>query len=172
MQAQAIMLLAGNGPPVTSTAPPPAAPVQASVLPMSNVLDRFVVSKPYCATPLRSSPVPISPIPISVSHNAARMNKDLTAMKPTGILASTSNRSVPSKGVNSIRSIPATPFLSSGTLLISHKILGTKSCGILFIRGVTCAQYLFALCLMFHADTVPQFRRKSLARFLEKRKER
>ncbi|KAK6148228.1 hypothetical protein DH2020_019140 [Rehmannia glutinosa] len=46
-KAQAIMLLAGNGSPMTSTAPAPAAPVQANSIPRSNVLDGFVISQPY-----------------------------------------------------------------------------------------------------------------------------
>ncbi|KAK6123616.1 hypothetical protein DH2020_042648 [Rehmannia glutinosa] len=99
-KAQAIMLLAGNGPPMTSTAPAPAVPVQANSIP--SVL---------------AGPVP----------------KETNAVKPAGVLLSSSNIAQPLKVVNSLGSVN-TNFLSS--------------------------------------DTVPQFRRKSLARFLEKRKER
>ncbi|KAL0364480.1 UNVERIFIED_CONTAM: protein TIFY 6B [Sesamum angustifolium] len=95
-KAQAIMLLAGNGPPATSSITVPAVPVQAS-MPKTSVLDGFVVSQPY-----------------------------------GGLLVS-SNKVEPLKVVNS-QAPASSNFLPSGT--------------------------------------VPQFRRKSLARFLEKRKER
>ncbi|KAL6559331.1 hypothetical protein OROGR_004448 [Orobanche gracilis] len=49
-KAQAIMLLAGNGPSTTSNATPPPPPVQTSV-PRPSVLDRFVTSQSYSPTP-------------------------------------------------------------------------------------------------------------------------
>ncbi|KAI3454354.1 hypothetical protein Pfo_011017 [Paulownia fortunei] len=131
-KAQAIMLLAGNGPPTTSSATPPAAPVQAS-MPRSSVLDGFVVSQPYGTTPHRSSPTPVTSISVSQSAGRSGTNNDMTAAQPVGVLVSSSNIASPLKVVNSLGSVPAN-FLSP--------------------------------------DTVPQFRRKSLARFLEKRKER
>ncbi|KAL3824928.1 hypothetical protein ACJIZ3_020957 [Penstemon smallii] len=139
-KAQAIMLLAGNGPPMIPSTPPPAAPIQAPT-PRSSVLEGFVVSsQPYgTTTTLRSSPIP-SPVPkTSISHvsqyHAARpsTNNNTTTVRPAGMFASSSNKVEPLKVVNSIGSGPST-FLSS--------------------------------------ESVPQFRRKSLARFLEKRKER
>ncbi|KAL0318648.1 UNVERIFIED_CONTAM: Retrovirus-related Pol polyprotein from transposon RE2 [Sesamum angustifolium] len=131
-QAQAIMLLAGNGPPLTSNATPAAAPVQAS-MPRSSVLDGFVVSQPYGTTPHRPSPVSVTSINVSQSAARSGNNNDAVAAKPAGVIVSSSTIAQPLKAANSLGSVSAT-FLSS--------------------------------------DTVPQFRRKSLARFLEKRKER
>ncbi|KAK4428155.1 protein TIFY 6B [Sesamum alatum] len=129
-KAQAIMLLAGNGPPLTSNATPAAAPVQASV-PRSSVLDGFVVSQPYGTTPHRPSPVPVTSINVTAARSGN--NNDAVAAKPAGAIVSSSTVARPLKVANSLGPVSAT-FLSS--------------------------------C------TVPQFRRKSLARFLEKRKER
>ncbi|XP_011072018.1 protein TIFY 6B isoform X1 [Sesamum indicum] len=131
-KAQAIMLLAGNGPPLTSNATPAAAPVQASV-PRSSVLDGFVISQPYGTTPHHPSPVPVTSINVSQSAVRSGNNNDAAAAKPAGVIISSSTIAQPLKAANSLGSVSAT-FLSS--------------------------------------DTVPQFRRKSLARFLEKRKER
>ncbi|KAK4394899.1 protein TIFY 6B [Sesamum angolense] len=130
--AQAIMLLAGNGPPLTSNATPAAAPVQAS-MPRSSVLDGFVVSQPYGTTPHRPSPVSVTSINVSQSAARSGNNNDAVAAKPAGVIVSSSTIAQPLKAANSLGSVSAT-FLSS--------------------------------------DTVPQFRRKSLAQFLEKRKER
>lgn len=130
-KAQAIMLLAGNGPPTTSSMTVPAVPVQASV-PKSSVLDGFVVSQPYGATALRSIPTAITSISVSQSAVRSATINDTTASKPGGILVS-SNKVESLKVANSQAST-SSHFLPSGT--------------------------------------VPQFRRKSLARFLEKRKER
>ncbi|KAL0441166.1 UNVERIFIED_CONTAM: protein TIFY 6B [Sesamum radiatum] len=131
-KAQAIMLLAGNGPPLTSNVTPAAAPVQAS-MPRSSVLDGFVVSQPYGTTPHRPSPVSVTSINVSQSAARSGNNNDAVAAKPAGVIVSSSTIAQPLKAANSLGSVSAT-FLSS--------------------------------------DTVPQFRRKSLARFLEKRKER
>ncbi|KAI3464183.1 hypothetical protein Pfo_020846 [Paulownia fortunei] len=130
-KAQAIMLLAGNGPVMTSSATVPAAPVQASV-PRSSVLDGFVVSQPYGATPHRSSPTALTSISVSKSAGWSGSINDTTTSKHGNILVS-SNKVEPLKVVNLPGSVSATYVPSS---------------------------------------TVPQFRRKSLARFLEKRKER
>ncbi|KAL8457143.1 hypothetical protein ACS0TY_035110 [Phlomoides rotata] len=100
-KAQAIMLLAGNGPHVSCSAPPP---VQASTPRASVVLDGYAI---------RSSPV---------------------AQSPAGVVASSPViADEPLKSIIPLPSVPAN-FFSSGT--------------------------------------VPQFRKKSLARFLKKRKER
>ncbi|KAL0385202.1 UNVERIFIED_CONTAM: protein TIFY 6B [Sesamum radiatum] len=130
-KAQAIMLLAGNGPPANSSITVPAVPVQASV-PKSSVLDGFVVSQPYGTTALRSIPTSITSISVSQSAVRSSTINDTTASKPGGVLVS-SNKVEPLKVVNS-QAPASSNFLPSGT--------------------------------------VPQFRRKSLARFLEKRKER
>lgn len=126
-KAQAIMLLAGNGPPTTSN----AAPVQASA-PRPSILESFAVSHPYGATTHRLSPAAKTSISISQSVGWLGAVNDTTASKQGSILVST-NKVEPVKVVSSPGSFSAA-FLPS--------------------------------------STVPQFRRKSLARFLEKRKER
>ncbi|KAL0341651.1 UNVERIFIED_CONTAM: protein TIFY 6B [Sesamum calycinum] len=83
-KAQAIMLLAGNGPPLTSNATPAAAPVQAS-MPRSSVLDGFVVSQPYGTTPHRPSPVSVTSINVSQSAARSGNNNDAVAAKPAGL---------------------------------------------------------------------------------------
>ncbi|KAH6828923.1 hypothetical protein C2S53_013490 [Perilla frutescens var. hirtella] len=128
-KAQAIMLLAGNGPPTTSntTVVVPAAPAHAST-PRPSILESFVVNHPYGATTHRSSPAAKT----SVAGWPGAMSSDMTASKQGSILVS-SHKVEPVKVATSPRPYSAT-FLPS--------------------------------------SAVPQFRRKSLARFLEKRKER
>ncbi|GFP99064.1 protein tify 6b [Phtheirospermum japonicum] len=109
-KAQAIMLLAGNGPPMSST-----APFQTSM------------SQPYGATMNCSGPTAIASV--SVSHSA-------------GWFGSTNAMS------GSIRSGPTAEPL---------KVVSSP--------GPVSATYV-------PSGAVPQFRKKSLARFLEKRKER
>lgn len=129
-KAQAIMLLAGNGPPMTPKATAPVLPVHTS-MPRSSVLDRLTISQPYVTTPHRSSPVQVTPISISQSAGRTGIKTDTSTAKPSGVLVSSPIIAEPLKSVHPLGSAN---FLSSGT--------------------------------------VPQFRRKSLARFLEKRKER
>lgn len=131
-KAQAIMLLAGNGPPTTSNATAPAAPVQIST-PRPSILESFVVNHPYGSTTHRSSPAAKTSISLTQSIGwPGAISSELTASKQGGILVS-SNKVEPMKIVNS--------------------------------PGPVSAMFL-------PSSTVPQFRRKSLARFLEKRKER
>ncbi|CAA2993108.1 Hypothetical predicted protein [Olea europaea subsp. europaea] len=111
-KAQAIMLLAGNGPPTTATTPFPTTPLQA-LMPRSFSTNGFVDSQPY-GTLRRSTPIPLTPVSASKSPRASGSDNNIMVVEP-------------------IRSVPAT-FLSP--------------------------------------DAVPQARRKSLARFLEKRKVR
>ncbi|XP_051136723.1 protein TIFY 6B isoform X2 [Andrographis paniculata] len=113
-KAQAIMLLAGNGPTITS----PAAPVQAP-FPWSSISDAFV-SQPYSTSPHHLSPVLVSSPSVSQFATWSGANNDK--------VVSSSKASEPAPMVGH------TTFISSGT--------------------------------------VPQSRRRSLARFLEKRKER
>ncbi|XP_073140376.1 protein TIFY 6B-like isoform X2 [Henckelia pumila] len=126
-KAQAIMLLAGNGPTTPSSTTVPVAPVQAP-MPQSSVLDGLVVSQPYGSNPYHSGRIPITAL--SMSHSTIN---NRTTLNP-GVTLPSSSRIEPKNVINSFGSDPA-----SATLLSS---------------------------------TVPQFRRKSLARFLEKRKER
>ncbi|XP_073294343.1 protein TIFY 6B-like isoform X1 [Primulina huaijiensis] len=129
-KAQAIMLLAGNGPPTPSSTTLPVTPVQAS-MPRSSVFDGFIMSQPYGSTPYHSGPIPITAL--SISHSAGGSAINRTTVNP-GVTLPSSSKIGPVKVLNSLGTDPA-----SATLLSS---------------------------------TVPQFRRKSLARFLEKRKER
>ncbi|XP_022841492.1 protein TIFY 6B-like isoform X2 [Olea europaea var. sylvestris] len=132
-KAQAIMLLAGNGFPMTSRTTVPAAPspIKAPVT-LSPAVDEFVVTKPYGAALHCSSPISVTSINVSQSAGGLGSNNDLMAIKPAGVGA-TPNKVEPLKVVDMIGSVPAN-FLSSGA--------------------------------------VPQSRRKSLVRFLERRKER
>nr|QIQ55983.1 jasmonate ZIM-domain protein 3 [Nepeta rtanjensis] len=151
-KAQAIMLLAGNGPPLMtpkatpSPSPAAAAPVKAGMPRSSSVLDRLTINQAYATTPRHSSPVPTprrsSPVPvttpISVSQSAGIMAETSTA-RPSGVHLSP-------------------PIVAEPLRTISPQPLRTIS-----PLGSAC---------FLTSDTVPQFRRKSLARFLEKRKER
>lgn len=129
-KAQAIMLLAGNGPPTHSSTTLPIALVQAT-MPQSSVLDGFV-SQPYGSTPYHSGPIPITALCMSRSVGGSAIN-NRTTVNP-GVTLPCSSKIEPMKVVKSLGSDPANATLPS--------------------------------------STVPQFRRKSLARFLEKRKER
>ncbi|KAG8388512.1 hypothetical protein BUALT_Bualt02G0133300 [Buddleja alternifolia] len=134
-KAQAIMLLAGNGPPTkTSITPPPAPPVQASIPSRPSILESFTVSHPYNTTPHRSAPTIVTSISGSQYAGRSCTNNDTPIVKP-GVAIRSSNNIEPRKVVN----LPG--FVSSSSTFVS-------------------------------SGTVPQFRRKSLARFLEKRKER
>uniref|UniRef100_A0A5B7BU60 Protein TIFY n=1 Tax=Davidia involucrata TaxID=16924 RepID=A0A5B7BU60_DAVIN len=132
-KAQAIMLLAGNGPSVTPNTTFTTAQVQAP-MPRPSAGDGFVGNQFH-----NRPPCPFLPSPISVTSNAGPQSaagssstNEITAVKSTGTLASPSNKSEPSKAVSSLGSVPATLIPSA----------------------------------------VPQARKASLARFLEKRKER
>nr|ATB56304.1 TIFY6B [Salvia miltiorrhiza] len=131
-KAQAIMLLAGNGPPVASSAPAPAAPVQASA-PRPSILESYVVNHPYGGgASHRLSPAAKATGGVSQSMGWAGAISEMNASKQGGVLVS-SSKVEPLRVVSSPAPVSASFSPSS---------------------------------------SVPQFRRKSLARFLEKRKER
>lgn len=111
IQAQAIMLLAGNGPPMTPKATAPVPPVQTS-MPRSSVLDRLTISQPYVTTPHRSSPVQVTPISISQSAGRTGIKTDTSTAKPSGVLVSSPIIAEPLKSVHPLGSAN---FLSSGT---------------------------------------------------------
>ncbi|KAK4374655.1 hypothetical protein RND71_005332 [Anisodus tanguticus] len=125
-KAQAIMLLAGNAPPVTLSTTSTASPVQT--IPKSP-LDSFVVNK-YSRSPSFPSPITITSRGTSQSVGVLSNNSNETAI--IRVLKSPSNTAEPSKIVSSQESHPPSQNLSA----------------------------------------VPQARKASLARFLEKRKER
>lgn len=113
MQAQAILLLAGKGPPPTpSSTTFPVAPVQA-FKPQSSVLDGFVVSQPYGSTPYHSGPIPITALSMSHSAGGSAIN-NRTTVNP-GVTLPSSSKIGPMKVVNSLGSDPA-----SATLLSSN----------------------------------------------------
>nr|XP_009794369.1 PREDICTED: protein TIFY 6B-like [Nicotiana sylvestris] len=58
-KAQAIMLLAGNAPPVTPSATSTLSPVQAPI-PKSSSVDSFVVNQSHNTTPTLPSPISIT----------------------------------------------------------------------------------------------------------------
>lgn len=137
-KAQAIMLLAGNAPPVASPAIPsvaavsavPAVPISQVQAPMvrPSIVESFAVSQSNNAKPCISSPISIT---CHTPGRSVTLN-DVTAMRTIGTLA-TRSKGEPSKSASSLGSAPA-PLVASAA--------------------------------------VPQFRKASLARFLEKRKER
>ncbi|KAL1563086.1 protein TIFY 6B-like [Salvia divinorum] len=126
------MLLAGNGPPMASSSPAPAAPAQASA-PRPSILESYVVNHPYGVTSHLLSPAANAPISVSQSHSWAGAISDMNASKQGSVLAS-SNIVEPLRAVSS-------PASSSAAFSNS-------------------------------SSSVPQFRRKTSARFLEKRKKR
>ncbi|GFP88463.1 protein tify 6b [Phtheirospermum japonicum] len=131
--AQAIMLLAGNGPSVTSIATPSPAPVQAAPISRPNVLDGFVVSQSFSTTPRRLSPAPVNPISVSQAYNSSTPHR----LSPAPVNSISVSQSVGRPGAHNDANVakPAVVVFSS-------------------------------------PGAVPQYRKKSLARFLEKRKER
>ncbi|XP_027123145.2 protein TIFY 6B-like isoform X2 [Coffea arabica] len=134
-KAQAIMLLAGNAPPVPSPPVPtvaavPAVPISPVQAPMvrPSIVESFAVNQSNNAKPCISSPISIT------CHTPGRsvIPNDATAMRTIGTLA-TPSKGEPSKNASPLGSAPASLIASAA---------------------------------------VPQFRKASLARFLEKRKER
>lgn len=130
-KAQAIMLLAGNAPPVAPNATSTISPVQAPI-PKSSAIDSFVVNQCHNTTPTLASPISISSHGGSQSAGVPSNTNGVTIIKSIGVLPSPSVKAEPSKVSNPIGSFPATLVPSA----------------------------------------VPQARKASLARFLEKRKER
>ncbi|XP_016439110.2 protein TIFY 6B-like isoform X1 [Nicotiana tabacum] len=130
-KAQAIMLLAGNAPPVTPSATSTLSPVQAPI-PKSSSVDSFVVNQCHNTTPTLPSPISITSHCGSQPAGVSSNTNGVTIIKSIGVLPSPSNKAELSKFSSSIGSVPAT----------------------------------------FVPSAVPQARKASLARFLEKRKER
>ncbi|KAK4350104.1 hypothetical protein RND71_029417 [Anisodus tanguticus] len=131
-KAQAIMLLAGNAPPVTPNATTSTLfPVQAPI-PKSSSIDSFVVNQCHNTTPILASPISMTSHGGSQSAGVSSNTNGVTIIKSIGVLPSPSLKQEPSKVASSIGSRPTTMVPSA----------------------------------------VPQARKASLARFLEKRKER
>nr|ALI87031.1 JAZ3 [Catharanthus roseus] len=131
-KAQAIMLLAGNGPPLPSSSSVPASPVPISVV-RPPIIDSFAVNQSHRTTPCISSPISVATLSSSHSAGGSVTANDVTTARSTSTLKSPPPRVEPSKNVSSAGPISA-PLIPSAA--------------------------------------VPQFRKASLARFLEKRKER
>ncbi|XP_060168956.1 protein TIFY 6B-like isoform X2 [Lycium barbarum] len=130
-KAQAIMLLAGNAPPVTPSTTSTASPIQT--IPKSPSVDAFVnVNKFHGTSPSFSSPSPINSRGTSKSVGVFNNTNETTIIRSAGVLKSPSNTTEPSNVVSSQEFRPPSHSLSA----------------------------------------VPQARKASLARFLEKRKER
>ncbi|CAK9137056.1 unnamed protein product [Ilex paraguariensis] len=132
-KAQAIMLLAGNGPPVSPKMIVPPTQVQAA-MPRPSLSDGFVVSQSHSTTPCvgLSSRISVSSHSGSQFAEGTSSTKEITTVKSIGALTFSSNKSEHSKVVSSLGSVLPTIIQSA----------------------------------------VPQARKASLARFLEKRKER
>ncbi|KAL3512154.1 hypothetical protein ACH5RR_024871 [Cinchona calisaya] len=138
-KAQAIMLLAGNAPPVASIpAVPvspvravPVAPVQAEQAPVvrPSIVESFAVNQSHSAKPWVSSPISIT----CHSPGVSVIPKDITTVRTIGTLSTPPNKGEASKNAGPLGSAPASLIASAA---------------------------------------VPQFRKASLVRFLEKRKER
>ncbi|PHU24229.1 hypothetical protein BC332_09336 [Capsicum chinense] len=131
-KAQAIMLLAGNAPPVTPNATTSIlSPVQAPI-PKSPAIDSFVVNQCHNTTPTLVSPISITSRGGSQSAGVTSNTNGATIIKSIGVVPSPSLKAEPSNVASPVGSFPA-PLVPSA---------------------------------------VPQARKASLARFLEKRKER
>ncbi|XP_060205414.1 protein TIFY 6B isoform X2 [Lycium barbarum] len=131
-KAQAIMLLAGNAPPVTPNATTSTlSPLQAPI-PKSPSIDSFAVNHSHNTTPTLASPISMTSHGGSQSAGVSSNANGVTITKSIGVLPSPSLKSEPSKVASSVGSFPATMVPSA----------------------------------------VPQARKASLTRFLEKRKER
>ncbi|KAL3529112.1 hypothetical protein ACH5RR_008434 [Cinchona calisaya] len=126
-KAQAIMLLAGNAPPVASIPAVPVAPVQVPVV-RPSIVESFAVNQAQSAKPCISSPISLT----CHALGGSVMPNNVTALRTLGSLA-TPSKGEPSKNAGALGSAPASIIASAA---------------------------------------VPQFRKASLARFLEKRKER
>ncbi|KAJ4848133.1 hypothetical protein Tsubulata_034832 [Turnera subulata] len=124
-KAQAIMYLAGNGTSTTQNKQPPTTTQVQAPISRPPVADAYARNKTVTTTPGSGL---ASPISVSSSSTG-----DLTTVKPVVPLASSANKTEPSKPVTSVAPAPAT---------------------------------------LVPAVAVPQARKASLARFLEKRKER
>lgn len=132
-KAQAIMLLAGNG--HSSTPNKAVATTQVEVpVPRPSGVDNFIGNQSRTTSPRLGLPSPISVTTCAAPQSVGGSSSSTatTAVRAIGTLASTSNKSEPSKGVSSRAPVSA-PLVPSD---------------------------------------VPQARKASLARFLEKRKER
>ncbi|KAI7986520.1 Protein TIFY 6B [Camellia lanceoleosa] len=132
-KAQAIMLLAGNG--HSSTPNKAVATTQVEVpVPRPSGVDNFIGNQSRTTSPCLGLPSPISVTTCATPQSVGGSSSStaITAVRAIGTLASTSNKSEPSKGVSSRAPVSA-PLVPSA---------------------------------------VPQARKASLARFLEKRKER
>ncbi|CAN4088717.1 unnamed protein product [Withania somnifera] len=130
-KAQAIMLLAGNAPPVTPNATSTLSPVQAPI-PKSSAIDSFVVNQCHNTSPTLASPISITSHGSSQSARVCSDTNGVTIIKSIGGLSSPSVKAEPSRFASPVGSFPSTLVQSA----------------------------------------VPQARKASLARFLEKRKER
>ncbi|GER56736.1 jasmonate Zim-domain protein [Striga asiatica] len=199
-KAQAIMLLAGNGPPATpnTTPPPPLPPVQKSI-PMLNVVDRFVMGQPYSPPPNRSSPAPVNPIsvarpvvrPISVNNDASvarpvvrpiSVNNDASVARPVVRPISVNNDASVARPV--VRPISVNNDATAARpvfrpISVNNDASVAKPSPVTIVPSspnpepVKVVNSLPSIAsTTISPDAVPQFRRKSLARFLEKRKER
>ncbi|KAL6493473.1 hypothetical protein OROGR_032252 [Orobanche gracilis] len=168
-KAQAIMLLAGNGPSTTSNATLPPTPVQTSV-PRPSVLDRFVTSQSYSSAP---TPPP-DPVQTSVPRTSVLDR----------FVASQSYSPTPTPPPAPVQlSVPRPDVLDRGSQSVGRPNDGndmnvSKPGGITLISSnnaepLRVVDSLASVATTIRSSaTVPQFRQKSLARFLEKRKER
>lgn len=131
-KAQAIMLLAGNGPSLPSSSAVPAAPVPLLAV-RPSIVDSFVVNQSRSTSPCLPTPISLASRSSSQSAGGSVTANDVTASRSIGSLKSPPKKGELSKNVS-----------SPGTVSAS----------------------------LIPAAAVPQFRKASLARFLEKRKER
>ncbi|KAL3642277.1 hypothetical protein CASFOL_013092 [Castilleja foliolosa] len=175
-KAQAIMLLAGNGPSITSIATPSPVPVQAAPIPRPNVLDGFVVSHSFSTTPRRLSPAPVNPISVSQSYNSSTPHRLSPAPVNQISVSQAYNSSTPHRlSPAPINQISVSQAYNSSTLhrLSPAPVSISVSSSIVRPGANNDAKVAKPTVVAFSSPgAVPQFRKKSLARFLEKRKER
>ncbi|KAL3628937.1 hypothetical protein CASFOL_027983 [Castilleja foliolosa] len=181
-KAQAIMLLAGNGPSITSIATPSPSLVQPASIPRPNVLDGFVVSQSFSTTPSRLSPAPVNPINVPQAYNNSSTPHRLRPVPVNPISVSQAyNSSTPHRlspaPINSISVSSSVARPGSTPHRLSPAPINPISVSSSVARPgsnnhANVAKPAVKVMAFSSPDAVPQFRKKSLARFLEKRKER
>ncbi|GLT35140.1 hypothetical protein SLA2020_096180 [Shorea laevis] len=171
-KAQAIMLLAGNGCSTTGNKMIPMAQVPAPIpRPASadGVGKKLQVTSSYSNL---SSPISTTSHVNLQRGGGSNSTNELATVKSIGALASSVSQSEPHKVVTSVGSatkilIPATSVGSATTTLIPPTSVGSSTTTLIPATSVGAAT-----TRLIPAVAVPQARKASLARFLEKRKER
>lgn len=125
IQAQAIMLLAGNGSSATQNKPLPTAlptSIPTAQVPTSihrpSIGDGYVRNNSHTTSPCSglSSPISVTSHVVSQSAVGPSCSNDLAKVKPAGALASSNTQKEPSKAIGSVGA-PAPSLIPAGILL-------------------------------------------------------